>query len=45
MVALNETLKLSADVADLNPYVRDQYFELWHGVQDSPVGRVEPWLN
>jgi hypothetical protein len=40
MVALIETLELSADDADLNPYVRDEYFELWHGVHGSPVGPV-----
>jgi len=35
---------LSSDFAnELNPYVRDKYLELWHGVQDSPVGPVEPW--
>jgi hypothetical protein len=35
---------LSAEFAtELNPYVRDKYLELWHGVQDSPVGPVEPW--
>ncbi len=28
---------------ELNPYVRDKYLELWHGIQDSPVGPVEPW--
>jgi Uncharacterised nucleotidyltransferase len=35
---------LSADFAnELNPYVREKYLELWHGVKDSPVGPVEPW--
>jgi Uncharacterised nucleotidyltransferase len=29
--------------AELNPYVREKYLELWHGVQESPVGPVEPW--
>jgi hypothetical protein len=44
VIALIGTLKLSADFAnELNPYVRDKYLELWHGVQDSPVGPIEPW--
>jgi hypothetical protein len=44
VIALIGTLKLSAEFAtELNPYVRDKYLELWHGVQDSPVGPVEPW--
>ena len=44
MIALIETLELSAEFADeLNPYVRDKYLELWQGIQDSPVGPVEPW--
>jgi hypothetical protein len=35
---------LSAEfAAEVNPYVRDKYLELWHGVHDSPVGPVEPW--
>ncbi len=35
---------LSAEfVTELNPYVRDSYLELWHGLHDSPVGPVEPW--
>ncbi len=35
---------LSADfAAELNPYVRDRYLELWRGVRDAPVGPVEPW--
>jgi hypothetical protein len=34
----------SADFAnELNPYVREKYPELWHGVKVSPVGPVEPW--
>jgi hypothetical protein len=44
VIALIETLHLSAEFAlELNPYVRDKYFELWHGVQESPIGPVEPW--
>jgi hypothetical protein len=43
-IALIETLKLPVEFADeLNPYVRDKYLELWQGIQDSPVGPVEPW--
>jgi hypothetical protein len=42
VIALIETLGLSAEFADqLNPYVRDKYFELWQGIRDSPVGPVE----
>jgi hypothetical protein len=42
-IALIETLKLPAEFADnLNPYVRDKYLEFWQGIQDSPVGPVEP---
>ena len=41
---LIETRQLPAEFADeLNPYVRDKYLELWHGIQESPVGPVEPW--
>jgi hypothetical protein len=44
VVALIEARRLSSEFAtELNPYVRDKYLELWHGVQDSPVGPVEPW--
>ena len=44
VIALIEALHLSAEFADqLNPYVRDKYLELWQGIQDSPVGPVEPW--
>jgi hypothetical protein len=44
VIALIETLKLPAGFADeLNPYVRDKYLEILQGVQDSPVGPVEPW--
>jgi hypothetical protein len=44
VVGLIETLALFSEFAtELNPYVRDKYLELWHGVQDSPVGPVEPW--
>ena len=44
VIALIETRRLSADfAAELNPYVRDKYLELWQGIQDSPVGPVEPW--
>jgi hypothetical protein len=41
---LIQAANLSADFAnELNPYVREKYLELWHGVKDSPVGPVEPW--
>jgi hypothetical protein len=41
---LIQAANLTAEFADeLNPYVRDKYLELWHGVKDSPVGLVEPW--
>jgi hypothetical protein len=41
---LIRTAGLSSEFAnELNPYVRDKYLELWHGVQDSPVGPVEQW--
>jgi hypothetical protein len=44
VIALMETLHLSAEFAtEVNAYVRDKYLELWHGVQESPVGPVEPW--
>jgi hypothetical protein len=44
VIALIEALKLPAGFADeLNPYVRDKYVELWQGIQESPVGPVEPW--
>jgi hypothetical protein len=44
VIALIETLKLPAEFAhELNPYVHDKYLELWQGIQDSPVGPVEPW--
>jgi hypothetical protein len=44
VITLIDQLRLSAEFAtELNPYVRDKYLELWHGVQDSPVGPVEPW--
>jgi hypothetical protein len=34
--------QLPAEFAqELDPYVRDKYLELWHGVHDSPVGPVE----
>jgi hypothetical protein len=29
--------------AELNPYVRDKYLELWYDVQESPAGPVESW--
>jgi hypothetical protein len=42
VVALIEALHLSAEFAEqLNPYVRDKYLELWHGIQESPAGPVE----
>jgi len=44
VIALIKALRLSADfAAELNPYVRDKYLELWQGIKDSPVGPVEPW--
>ena len=44
VIELIETARLSAEFAEqLNPYVRDKYLELWQGIQDSPVGPVEPW--
>jgi hypothetical protein len=44
VIALVQTLHLHADLAgELNPYVREKYLELWHGIKDSPVGPVEPW--
>lgn len=44
VVELIKTIGLSAEfAAELNPYVRDKYLELWHGIQESPVGPVEPW--
>jgi hypothetical protein len=42
VVALIEALHLPAEFVDqLNPYVRDKYLELWHGIQESPAGPVE----
>ena len=42
VIALIETLGLAAEFADqLNPYVRDKYLELWHGIRDSPLGPLE----
>jgi len=42
VVALIETIGLSSEFADeLNPYVREKYLELWHGVHDSPPGPGE----
>jgi hypothetical protein len=44
VIALVKGLRLPAAFAEeLNPYVRDKYLELWRGIQDSPVGPVEPW--
>ncbi len=44
VIALIKRSSLPAGFADeLNPYVRDKYLELWQGIQDSPVGPVEPW--
>ncbi len=41
---LIQAANLPANFAnELNPYVREKYLELWHGVKDSPVGPVEPW--
>jgi hypothetical protein len=43
VVALIEARRLPAELAEeLNPYVRDKYLELWHGIQESPTGPVEP---
>jgi hypothetical protein len=28
---------------ELDPFVRDKYLEFWRGIQESPVGPVEPW--
>jgi hypothetical protein len=43
VVALIETLRLSSAgfAAQRNPYVRDKYLELWHGIKESPAGPVE----
>ena len=39
---LIEALMLAAEfAAQLNPYVRDKYLELWQALRDSPVGPVE----
>ena len=36
----SQAANLSAEFAnELNPYVRDKYLELWHGVKDSRSGR------
>ncbi len=44
VIALVQTLHLGAEFAnELNPYVREKYLELWHGIKESPVGPVEPW--
>jgi hypothetical protein len=44
IIALIKARRLQAEFAgELNPYVRDKYLELWQGIQDSPVGPVEPW--
>jgi len=44
VVQLIENRRLLADFAEnLNPYVREKYLELWRGIQESPVGPVEPW--
>jgi hypothetical protein len=41
---LIQAANLPANFAnELDPYVREKYLELWHGVKDSPVGPVEPW--
>ena len=41
---LIQAANLPADFAsELNPYVREKYLELWHGIKESPVGPVEPW--
>jgi hypothetical protein len=41
---LIRTIGLPAEFAEeLNPYVRDKYLELWHGVWESPTGPAEPW--
>jgi hypothetical protein len=44
VVELIKTINLSAEfAAELNPYVRDKYLELWQGIQESPPGPVEVW--
>jgi hypothetical protein len=44
VVALIEASHLPGDFATkLNPYVRDKYLELWHGIQESPAGPDERW--
>ena len=44
VVALIESIGLRADfAAELNPYVRGKYLELWQGMPESPAGPVEPW--
>jgi len=44
VIALIKALSLPAAFSgELNSYVRDKYLELWQGIQDSPVGPVEPW--
>lgn len=44
VVQLIENRQLPAEfAAELNPYVRDKYLELWRGIQESPAGPVEPW--
>jgi hypothetical protein len=44
VIALIKARRLPIQFADeLNPYVHDKYLELWQGIQDSPVGPVEPW--
>ena len=41
---LIQAADLSLEFAnELNPYVREKYLELWHGIKDSPIGPVEPW--
>ena len=42
VVELIERRRLPAEfAAELNPYVRDKYLELWRGIQESPPGPDE----
>jgi hypothetical protein len=44
VIELIKARDLPAEFAEeLNPYVREKYLELWHGIQESPVGPAEPW--
>jgi len=44
VVELIKAIRLPAEFGEnLDPYVRDKYFEFWQSIKDSPVGPVEPW--